>query len=124
MTKTKVKVDVGNRIHSQLFASPATIQDQVISYTEEDGTKTQYDLKTNIFYRENKELKMNFPFVEGKETEGTIYMKEMAYTMRINLTTTEIKRRANNVYVKYTIEGENFRVRIEEIKWVYTNLLK
>ena len=68
-----------------LQAGVALTQEQASAYNdkitgaakEKDNTLVKYDLNKNILTRENDNLRMEYVFNKGNETEGTIFIKEL-----------------------------------------------
>ena len=119
MPKINIKVSISDNTNNDSYEIKSIIQDEIIKYKEKDNTLVKYDLNKNILTRENDNLRMEYVFNKGNETEGTIFIKELNNNIKILINTNKLNRINNNIDIEYVIEDNIFNYRIEEIKWVY-----
>ncbi len=92
---------------------------EMLIYTEEDGTKVEFDLSENILRRENDSLKMNYNFDLENNTEGTLLIKELNQYLDLDIITKKIQNDENRFYVEYEIIDNDrfiFELVYEEVK--------
>ena len=116
MPKRKIKATIENNDNKVLTSTTAIYQDNIIKYKEEDGTIVTYNYHKHRLIRENKELKIEYIFLEEKKTKGLLFIKELKKTMNINLKTKKIEEEKINTYIEFEIDKELFKYRIEAIK--------
>lgn len=119
MSKINVRITLKTSDNIYTYEVSAIYKDEedILIYQEptEEKTLVKYNYSTQELTRENKELKMIYPFKKMKETNGTITMKELNNKLDLNIKTTEYLRCSNNITVDYTVEKEKYNYKIEVI---------
>lgn len=89
--------------------------DGIIIYNEKDDqrTKTSFNYRTKELIRENHSLKMNYVFNKGKNSRGTILIKELGRKFDLTLKTSDIKRDNQNIEIIFWVEDQPFNYKIE-----------
>jgi len=116
MSKLNIKVTIDSQNTKEEFITPAMIQDNIIKYQEKDKTLVKFDYKKNLLTRENQDLRMNYCFHKERKCIGKIYVKELNREIEVEITTTKLTKKNNNVEIGFKIEDNTFFYRIEEIK--------
>ena len=119
MPKRKIKATIENNDNKVLTNTTAIYQDNIIKYKEDDGTTVIYNYNKHKLTRENEELKIEYIFIEKKNTKGLLFIKELNKTMEISIKTKIIEENKINTYIEFEIDKETFKYEIEAIKWVY-----
>lgn len=115
MPKIKIKVSIRNELEDTSYEVPAIIQEENIKYKEPDETTVTYQYNNNTLLRENKELRMKYPFDLNRRTTGEIEVKELDQSMKIKIDTNKLERKKHNIEIDFSIEEKNFLYKIEEI---------
>ena len=120
MPKINIKVSISDNTNNDSYEIKSIIQDEIIKYKEKDNTLVKYDLNKNILTRENDNLRMEYVFNKGNETEGTIFIKELNNNIKILINTNKLNRINNNTYeieLKGTFEecNEKFNIKYKDI---------
>jgi len=116
MPKKKIKVLLQNNEEDLKLEVNAIFMDNVLIYNESTTTKVKFYYNDNVLLRENNEIKMTYKFIKNSKSEGIIFLKDLQKTIVVDLYTTKIEKRANNITVNFLIENNKFLYRIEEIK--------
>lgn len=87
-----------------------------ITYYEQDelNTKVKFNYENNMLIRENKNLYLEYKFINNEETKGKIYIKELNKQYEILINTKSIKRDKNNIEIEYILENINYKYIIRE----------
>lgn len=90
-------------------------EDKIVTYKEADDqhTTTSYNYKTKELTRENDSLKMHYRFNKAKNSNGTIFVKELNRTFDLQIKTKSIIQTDYNVEIDFSVEGQNFNYKIE-----------
>lgn len=116
MSKIRIKTIIKNSHQKETNTVNAILIDDILKYKEKDNTVVIYDYKANTLLRENNKLRMNYNFNNHHKTTGSLTIKELNSTTSINIKTNHIKRKDNDIVIKYQIDDEEFLYQIEEIK--------
>ena len=119
MPKKRIMATIENKEEKIVTKTTAIYQDNVIKYKEEDNTIVVYNYKKHKLTRDNKDIKIEYIFVEGKDTTGLLLIKELNKTINISIKTKKIEEEKINSYIEFEIDKDVFKYEIEAIKWVY-----
>ncbi len=119
MPKIKVNIVLKTPIKTYQYLVPAIYQEQedYIIYKEPttDNTLVKFDYKHNELKRDNNKITMCYKFNKNKKTTGTISLKELNKMVTLNIKTTNIIHKSNNIEITYLIEDELYNYKIEVI---------
>lgn len=102
----KIKVIIGE----EEYITDAVIEDNLIKYTEENGTKTLLNTNNFILIRENNDIYMKYDF---KNKKGNIKIKELDKEVSLDITNINIEKEDKIIEIKYNIEKDKFVYRLE-----------
>lgn len=119
MSKINIIVSIKNTESDNTVKTSAILQDEIIKYKEDSTTTVRFNYHNMNLYRENNELRMSYQFNKEKKTKGKIFIKELNKELEVDIKTKKIKRKDNDIEIKFSTEDNEFLYRIEEIKWVY-----
>ena len=115
MPKMNIKVSIHNEMENSHYKVPAIFQEDTMKYKEQDDTIVTYNYRDNILLRENKELRMKYPFDPNRQTTGEIIIKELEKTMKIKIETIKLERKNQNIEIVFKIDENQFLYKIEEV---------
>ncbi len=115
MSKVNIRITIINDEENRQEEVRGILQDNTLKYKENDGTTVIYDYLKNSLSRENDELKMTYYFENNKKKTGTIFIKDIEKKIEIDIETKKIIKNKNNIEIKYKIEDNIFKYRIEVI---------
>ncbi len=116
MPKIDLSITIENQNNKNHLQTKAIIIEDEIIYKEKDDTLTHFNYEKNSLVRENKDLIMNYTFIENQKTEGTIKVKEFNKKIKVFIETKEIKKENHDIEIEFIVEDNHFIYRIEEIK--------
>lgn len=84
----------------------------IIYYNENNNlvTKMKIDLKNKNLTRENKDYYLEYNFIETKETENKMILKELDKTLFIKIKTDKFELEDNKLEIIYTILDSNEKI--------------
>ncbi len=90
-------------------------EDGIIIYKEKDEqrTTTSFNYRTKELIRENDSLKMRYPFNKDKNSQGTIFVKELGRSFDLIIKTTKMLRCGQNIEIEFLVEEQPFNFKIE-----------
>ncbi len=117
MSKMNIHTILKTQEKTYEYNVPAIFRDddKIIIYKEQDEQRTtaSFNYQTKELIRENDSLKMVYLFNKGKNSRGTIYIKELGRTFDLTLNTSDIKRNGQNIEIIFSVEGQPFNYKIE-----------
>lgn len=117
MSKINIHTKLKTQEKTYEYVVPAIFRedDSIIIYKEKDDqrTTTTFNYRTKELIRENDSLKMNYLFNKGKNSRGTIYIKELGRKFDLTINTSDIKRNNQNIEITFSVEGQPFNYKIE-----------
>lgn len=113
MPKIKIKAEIINNSDKQITETTAILQEDIIKYQEEDGTKVILNLKDKSLMRENNKIKMHYSF---KNKKGLIEIKEYNKIVDLDINVKKITRKGNDIKIIYEIDKDEFTYQVGEIK--------
>lgn len=116
MPKIKALIRIKNDDTKEELKTIAIIQNNILKYKEKDNTTMIIDYQNNKLLRENNNIKLEIPFSLNNKTIGTINLKDMNKTLNIEIETTKIEKKNNDIEIEYKIEEKVFLYHMEEIK--------
>ena len=116
MPKINIKVHIQNEEEDRKEILVAILQENILKYKEKDRTTVTFNYDTNTLRRRNKDMELNYVFLENIKTEGIIQIKEIHQEMTIPIRTKKINRKGNDLEIYYEINHKPFLYQIEEIK--------
>ncbi len=108
MKKIKMTITIisnGNKIKENLIG---TINEGIISYSEDNNTYVYLDIERNALIRENDDLYLKYTFDENDKTLGNVLIKEFNKEVTVDIKTECIEKSNNRYYVEYLIEKDKF----------------
>ena len=116
MSKIKINITIKNPEANISKEVDAILQDEILKYKEEKDTSVKFSYKDNILVRENNDLRMDYSFLEGKTTKGTILVKELNKNINVDIKTKNIKINENDIEIIFDVEENEFIYKVEVIK--------
>ena len=107
----KITTITNNKIDN--YITNGIINDNILIYLEKDHTKTKYDYNNNCLIRENNNIRMNYNFINKKQTIGKIYINELRKNIDVILKTNNIVIDNYNLYINFYVEDETIEYKIE-----------
>ena len=90
------------------------LDENLLKYTEKDGTITSFDYKNNILRRDNNEMIIEFVFDKDKVTKGKMSVKELKGDLEIDILTKELEVTDNKIKVVYVVNDLTFEYTLEK----------
>ncbi len=93
------------------ISGSGTKSEEIICWKNKDINginEYSFDLVNNIFVKDNKNLKLIFPYMLNKETQATLLIKENNVSCDVPFITQSLEKKTNNISIKYLIKGDNF----------------
>lgn len=116
MSKVNILVEVKSTDDDITTKTKAIKQKETLRYKENERTMVRFNYQDISLLRENNELRMNYYFDKDKSTKGKIFIKELEKEIEVEIITKNIKRKGNDIEIKFEVENNEFLYRIEEIK--------
>lgn len=116
MAKESIRVTIKSNENNNSIETKAIIQDNIIKYKEDNNTLVIFNYSSNELIRENSDLQMNYFFSKENPTTGTIFIKDLAKELKLEIKTKKLQRKNNNIEIKFLVEGNDFLYKIEVIK--------
>ena len=116
MSKVKIKVSNIFEGKKDCYDTIAIQEEDKIKYKELNNTTVVFDQKKKSLYRENKDLQMKYSFIEEKETEGTIKIKELNKELSIMIHTKKVRIDNKKIEIIFTIEDNEFIYQVEVLE--------
>ena len=115
MSKIKIRVTIINKEEDNCYETTGILKDNELKYVEDNNTKVTLNYNENRLIRKNESLRMDYLFDIEKPTPGTITIDEFDGDLNVSINTNKLEKENNNILIEYTIEGDKFLYRIEEI---------
>ena len=115
MSKKKIQVSIKNALEEATFETEVIEEEKTLKYLDQAKTKTIFQKDKNILIRENKELKMEYFFEEGKKSEGIIHIKEYKKDMKVQIQTQKLRKNDKEIEIHFTVENNEFLYKIKII---------
>ena len=115
MSKIKIRVTIINKEEDNSYETTGILNNNELKYVEDNNTKVTLNYNDNRLIRKNESLRMDYLFDINKTTPGTIKIEEFGEDLNISINTNKLEKENNNILIEYTIEGDKFLYRIEEI---------
>ncbi len=115
--KKTIKVTTINDEQTIEFITNAIYNDNYteVKYLEEDKLKTKvtYHFKDHIFNRNNKELSLEYKWIEKEKTSGQIFVKDIDKSLDVEIYTNKLVSQNGNIEVEFFIEKQKIIYKIE-----------
>ena len=111
MSKIKIRVTINDESKELM----AIVENNKLKYKEDKETTIIWNEKDNTLYRETKEYILRYPFIKGKETDGTIELKENKIEIKVPIKTKKLERKNHNIELEYQLDENNIQYCVEEI---------
>ncbi len=74
----------------------------------------EIDLENDLFHRQSEEVTLYYSFIKEKKTLGTIYIKELDQSLKIDILTNNIIKNNNRVVFDFEIlNNDKFLIEVE-----------
>lgn len=117
MSKINIHTKLKTQEKTYEYDIPAIFRedDGIIIYKERDEQRTtaSFNYRTKELIRENDSLKMVYLFNKGKNSRGTIFVKEFGRPLDLTIKTNNIKRDGQNIEIDFSVEDQPFNYKIE-----------
>jgi len=111
MSKNMLLITINSNYVKNSYEVEGTIDNNIISFIEPDtNSKTVFNIEKETISRSNNELDMIYDFQKGI---GYVFVRDLKNRVDLNIKVLEKNINASNIYIKYSINDEEFKYKIE-----------
>ena len=113
--KKSAKVSLKSNDFSYNYDILLDIENRKINYFEPTEKKTNvfFDIDNNILVREDKEIFMEYLFVERGVSTGNLYIKDLGKNVDVSIVTENILKDDKRIEIDYSIDNDFFEYIID-----------
>lgn len=113
--KKNAKVSLKSNDFTYNYDILLDIENGKINYFEPTDKKTNvfFDTNNNILVREDKELFMEYLFIDKEVSTGNLYVKELGKNIDVSIVTKNILKGDKKIEIDYSIEDDSFKYIID-----------